>query len=53
LSQAHRSGLIRPQPDVEVAPELDAADAAAEVTRSAEAAVDEPEIDGGLEIGPD
>ena len=51
LSRA--AGEIRPAPDVRVAPELDAADAAAEVTRLAEAVVDEPEIDGELEIGPD
>ena len=51
LSRA--SGQIRPPPDVEAAPELDAASAAAEVARLAEAAVDEPEIDGGLEISPD
>ena len=35
------------------APELDAAGAAAEVARLAEAVADEPEIDGGLEISPD
>jgi len=52
LSQAHRSGQVRPQPDAEVAPELDAADVAAEPARPAEAAAGEPEIDGGLEIGP-
>ena len=51
LSRA--SAEIRPEPDVQVAPELDAADAAAEVAPLAEAAVDEPEIDVGLEIGPD
>ena len=50
LSRA--SGQIRP-PGVEAAPELDAASAAAEAARLAEAAVDEPEIDGGLEISPD
>ena len=53
LSQAHRSGLTRPQPDVEVAPELDAAEAAAEIARTAEVVVDEPEIDGDLEISLD
>ena len=51
LSRA--SAEIRPEPDVQVAPELDAADAAAEVAQAAEAAVDEPEIDVDLEIGPD
>jgi hypothetical protein len=51
LSRAHLSGQVRPHPDVEVAPELDAAAAAAEPARPAEAAADEPEIDD-LEIGP-
>ena len=53
LSEAYRSGPTSPQPDVEVVPELDAAEPAADVTGPAEAAADEPEIDGGLEIGLD
>ena len=54
LSRA--SGRILP-PDVQVAPEPEpeptAADAVPEVVQAAEAAVDEPEIDVDLEIGPD
>jgi hypothetical protein len=52
LSRA--SGQIGP-PDVVAAPEPEptAADAVPEVVQAAEAAVDEPEIDVGLEIGPD
>jgi hypothetical protein len=54
LAEAHLSGLTGPQPDVKVEPELDAAEAAADVTRPFEAAADEPEIDGGdLEINLD
>jgi hypothetical protein len=41
LAQAYRSGLASPQPNTEAAPELDAADPAAE----AEVAVTEPVID--------
>jgi hypothetical protein len=52
LSQAHRSGQVRPQRDVKVAPQLAAAGAQAEVALSAEAATAEPEMDGGPEISP-
>jgi hypothetical protein len=52
LSQAHLDRRARPQPDAEVAPELDAANTPAEVAPPA-AAVDEPEIDGELEIDLD
>jgi hypothetical protein len=41
FAQAYRTGLARPQPDAEAAPELDAADA---VVDAAEAAVTEPVI---------
>jgi hypothetical protein len=37
LAQAHRAGLASPQPDTEAAPEPDAADAAAEAARPADA----------------
>ena len=50
LSRA--SGRIPQPPDIEVAPELDAASGADEVARLAEATVDEPGIDGELEISP-
>jgi hypothetical protein len=53
LSEAPRSRPGRPQPHAEVAPELAAADAAAEPAWSAEATADEPEIDDGLELGLD
>jgi len=47
LAQAHRLEPIRPQPDTQVISGPDAAGAAAEVVWAA----DEPEADGGLEIG--
>ena len=44
LAQAYCSGLPSPQPDAQAAPELDAADATADATQAAEAAVTEPVI---------
>ena len=52
LARAHRAEPIRPQPNAQVPPGPDAADAAAEVARAAEAAADEPEAEGGPEIEP-
>ena len=50
LAQAHLAGPIHPPPDAQVTPGPDAADAVAEVTWAAEAADDEPEAEGDLEI---
>jgi hypothetical protein len=50
LAQAHRVEPIRPQPDAHVTPGPDAAGAAAEAAWASEAAADEPEVEGGLEI---
>lgn len=44
LAQAYCSGLASPQPDAQAAPELEAADATADATQAAEAAVTEPVI---------
>jgi hypothetical protein len=52
LAQAHRSPGPTGPPDAEVAPEPDAANAAAGAVWHAEAGTGEPEAEGDLEIGP-
>jgi hypothetical protein len=52
LAQAHRAEPIHSQPDAQVTPGPDAAGVAAEVTWAAQAAANEPEAEGGLEIEP-
>jgi hypothetical protein len=52
LAQARRAEPIPPRPDAQVIPGRDAAGAAAEITWAAEAAADEPEAEGGLDIEP-